>query len=316
MRDITHKPSTLRQATAESMVFISSATRELIEQGRLPKGNLFDVARAAAFLGAKATPQLLPHCHPVAIDAMDVIFEFIDSRSEPQVFADRNPEQSGISITVSAKSIGRTGIEMEALTAASVAALEIYDMLKPVDGSLEIAHIRLIEKTGGKTDHKKYLAPLATCAILVCSDATYLGKREDNSGRKIQEMLKDCGAQVLDYKVVPDEIEHIQRQVSQWASQDIQLIFTTGGTGLGPRDVTVQALSELFDKKADGIAEAMRAHGQTRTPLAMMSQSTAGVIRSSLVITLPGSTNGVKECLEAILPAVFHARKMIMGGGH
>jgi len=78
----------------------------------------------------------------------------------------------------------------------------------------------------------------------------------------------------------------------------------------------VEAVSELVDKRADGIVEAMRGHGQQRTPLAMMSRSVAGTIGNSLIVTLPGSTNGVKECLEAILPALFHARKMIMGGGH
>ncbi|NGM66526.1 bifunctional molybdenum cofactor biosynthesis protein MoaC/MoaB [Sphingobacterium sp. SGR-19] len=316
MRDISHKISTLRTASANAVIYITESTSIKIKQGQLPKGNLLDVARAAAFLGAKATPQLLPHCHPVNIDGMQVDFEYIYPSSHPDFFAGTRQSGAGILITVSAKSIGRTGIEMEALTAVSIAALELYDMLKPVDDQLEIGHIRLANKTGGKSDHKRFLAPLATCAVLVCSDATASGKRQDNSGRKIEEMLLATGAQVLDYQIVADEKPRIQQAIKTWVDRDIPFIFTTGGTGLGPRDVTVEAVSELVDKTADGIAEAMRGHGQQRTPLAMMSRSVAGTIGNSLVVTLPGSTNGVKECLEAILPALFHARKMMMGGGH
>ncbi|PRD53984.1 bifunctional molybdenum cofactor biosynthesis protein MoaC/MoaB [Sphingobacterium gobiense] len=315
MRDISHKISTLRTASANAVIYITESTAIKIKHDQLPKGNLFDVARAAAFLGAKATPQLLPHCHPVNIDAMQVDFDYIYPSSHPDFFTE--PQlNAGILITVAAKSIGRTGIEMEALTAVSIAALELYDMLKPVDDQLEIGHIRLANKTGGKSDHNRFLAPLASCAVLVCSDATASGQRQDNSGRKIEEMLLTTGAQVTDYQIVADDKLLIQQAIKTWVDRDIPFIFTTGGTGLGPRDVTVEAVSELIDKRADGIAEAMRGHGQQRTPLAMMSRSVVGTIGNSLVVTLPGSTNGVKECLEAILPALFHARKMMMGGGH
>lgn len=316
MRDISHKISTLRTALVNAVIYINAPTALRIKQGELPKGNLFDVARAAAFLGAKATPQLLPHCHPVHIDAMDVNFEYIYSGSHPDFFTGVQQSRVGILITVYAKSVGRTGIEMEALTAVSIAALELYDMLKPIDDQLEIGHIRLANKTGGKSDNERFLASLATCAVLVCSDAAARGQRQDNSGRKIEEMLLGVGAQVLDYQIMPDEKPMIQQVIKTWVNQDVQFIFTTGGTGLGPRDITVDAVSELLDKTAEGIVEAMRGHGQQRTPLAMMSRSVAGTIGNSLIVTLPGSTNGVKECLEAILPTLFHAQKMMMGGGH
>ncbi len=316
MRDITHKINTLRTSVASAVLYITDPTALKIKQDELPKGNLFDVARAAAFLGAKATPQLLPHCHPVNIDGMDVEFDYIYPDSHPAYFLGEQLTRVGIQITVSAKSIGRTGIEMEALTAVSVAALELYDMLKPVDKHLKISHVRLVNKTGGKSDNDRFLAPLATCAVLVCSDAAAAGRRQDNSGKKIKEMLLATGAQVLDYQIVADEKLDIQRVVREWSNVGIQFIFTTGGTGLGPRDVTVDAVSELLEKTANGIAEAMRNHGQQRTPLAMMSRSVAGTIGSSFIVTLPGSTNGVKECLEAVLPALFHVRKMMVGGGH
>jgi cyclic pyranopterin monophosphate synthase len=316
MRDITHKTSTLRKALATGIVYCSQATPDLIRNGQLPKGNLFDVARAAGFVGAKSTPLLLPHCHPVAIDAMDIQFEFLDMAKHEAVFGEGIRGRTGIVITGEAKSIGRTGIEMEMLTAVSVAALEIYDMLKPVDANLEIGNIRLLEKKGGKSDRKKYFNLPPVCAVLVCSDSTAQGKREDSSGKLIKDMLEAANAQVKYYEILPDEKELIQQKIRQWVAEDVHFIFTTGGTGLGPRDNTVSAVKEILERDADGIAEAMRAFGQARTPLAMMSRGVAGSIGETLILTLPGSSDGARESLEAILPAVFHARKMMKGGGH
>ena len=316
MRDITHKQISLRTAKAVGVIFCSPLTIELIQNNELPKGNLFDVARAAAFLGAKATPQLLPHCHPVTIDGMEVEFEILNKDLHSELFHDFILERTGIVIKGEAKSIGRTGIEMEILTGVSVAALEIYDMLKPVDAELEIGSIKLLEKKGGKSDRKKFFATPPICAVLVCSDSTAEGKREDKSGRLISEMLQQVNAHVKYYEVVEDDKQKIQQQIKSWVDEDVAFIFTTGGTGLGPRDNTVAAVKEILERDADGITEAIRVYGQMRTPLAMMSRAVAGSIAQTLIVTLPGSSDGARESLEAILPAVFHARKMMKGGGH
>ncbi|MDR3712535.1 MAG: bifunctional molybdenum cofactor biosynthesis protein MoaC/MoaB [Puia sp.] len=316
MRDITHKQVTLRTARAIGVVFCSQAAITLIRENALPKGNLFDVARAAGFIGAKATPQLLPHCHPVAIDGMEMQFDFLQNDLHEGWFFPEIFRRTGIVIMAEAKSIGRTGIEMEVLTAVSVAALEIYDMLKPVDKGLEIGNIRLLEKRGGKSDRDKIFVTPPVCAVLVCSDSTASGKREDKSGKLVKEMLEAVDARVKYYQVVPDEEEDIRRQIQEWVSRDVQFIFTTGGTGLGPRDRTVDAIKGILERDAEGIAEAMRVYGQMRTPMAMMSRGVAGSIGHTLIVTLPGSSDGARESLEAILPAVFHAREMMKGGGH
>jgi len=316
MRDISHKQITLRTARAVAVIFCSEKSIELIRSNELPKGNLFDVARAAGFLGAKLTPQLLPHCHPVTIDAMNFTFNFINRELHTELFAEDLLNRTGIVILGEAKSIGRTGIEMETLTAVSVAALEIYDMLKPVDTMLEIGNIRLLEKKGGKSDRNRYIEESPSCAVLVCSDSTAKGERNDKSGLLICDMLKKVNGNVLHYKILPDDKDSIQKQIKDWVADDVQFIFTTGGTGLGPRDNTVSAVKEILERDADGITEAMRTYGQMRTPLAMMSRSVAGTIGKTMIITLPGSPTGAKESLEAILPGVFHARKMMEGGGH
>jgi cyclic pyranopterin phosphate synthase len=285
MRDISHKQITLRTARAMAIIFCSGETIQMIKDEKLPKGNLFDVAKAAAFLGAKNTPNLLPHCHPVSIDGLEIQFEFLDNELHDSFLSFDTEGRSGIVITGEAKSIGRTGIEMEMLTAVSVAALEIYDMLKPVDTHLEIGGIRLLEKTGGKSDRKIFFATPPTCAVLVCSDSTANGSREDKSGMLIQQMLKEINANVKHYKIVADNKREIQQQIKEWVAEDIHFIFTTGGTGLGPRDNTVSAVKEILERDADGIAEAMRNFGQMRTPLAMMSRGVAGSIAETLIIT-------------------------------
>jgi molybdenum cofactor biosynthesis protein MoaC len=302
MRDITHKQITLRTAKATGILFCSATTIELIKNNQLPKGNLFDVARAAGFVGAKSTPQLLPHCHPVSIDGMDIQFDFLDKKIHGENF--------------DAAVFQRTGIVIEMLTAVSVAALEIYDMLKPVDKNLEIGAIKLLEKKGGKSDRDRFITGKPTCAILVCSDSCATGEREDKSGKIIQAILETLQVEVKAYNIVDDNKESIQKQLQQWVDDEIQFIFTTGGTGLGPRDITTEAVKELIEREAPGITEAMRSYGQMRTPLAMLSRSIAGTIGDTLIISLPGSTGGVKESLEAILPAVFHANNMIKGEGH
>lgn len=307
MRDITSKQITLRTAEATGILRCEESTLVLIRDQALPKGNPFEIARAAGLLGAKSTPSLIPHCHPVSIDSLEIRFDILDKEQG---------SESGIRITTLAKSIGRTGIEMEALTAVSVAALTLYDLLKPVDKSLEISSIRLTNKTGGKSSLKKYLGLSPTCAILVCSDSVAAGEQTDRSGHLTRKMLLETGAVISDYQVVGDETTLIQQRITEWVNQDLQFIFTTGGTGLGPRDQTVSAVKEILEKEAVGIAEAIRAYGQQRTPLAMMSRAVAGSVKNTLIITLPGSEDGVRESLEAILPVVFHARKMLLGAGH
>src|SRR5690242_7934390 len=127
MNDITRKNSVLRTATATATVLCSVTTIALIRENKLPKGNLFDVARAAGFLGAKATASLIPHCHPIPIEHLDIGFELQDEA-----------ECGKIMIQIFAKTIYKTGIEIEAITAATVTALTVFDLLKPVDANLEI----------------------------------------------------------------------------------------------------------------------------------------------------------------------------------
>ncbi|MCW7487730.1 bifunctional molybdenum cofactor biosynthesis protein MoaC/MoaB [Leptospira meyeri] len=304
MNDITGKRTTLRYAEAEGYVYCNPNTIERVKANNLPKGDLFGVAKAAALLGSKKTAELIPHCHPVPIDSFSIHFEILELKN-------------AIRIQTQAKSIGKTGIEMEALTGVTVAALVIYDLLKPIDKDIEISCIKLLEKKGGKTDSQiSKFASGSNAKILVCSDSCFAGKKEDGSGKVIAELLQTEGVEVLEILIVPDEPTEIQKVISSWSSEKIDLIVTTGGTGLGPRDNTTDTIKQMLDQEIPGIAEVMRSFGQDRTPFAMLSRSLAGRIGKSLIVTVPGSSNGAKESMTAILPAIFHAKKMMRGEGH
>ncbi len=148
--------------------------------------------------------------------------------------------------------------------------------------------------------------------VLTVSTSGYQGTREDTSGQAIKEALEPQGYQVVRYQIVPDDKDVITDKLSQWAgAADVDLIVTTGGTGLGPHDVTPEACLSVIDREVPGLAEAMRAATLQFTPMAMLSRSVAGLCGNTLIITLPGSTKGVRECLDVVNPVLPHAMELL-----
>ena len=313
MIDITHKITTLRQARAQALLLCQKETLIAIQAQQLPKGDLFNIAKAAAFLGAKQTAHLLPHCHPLLLEHLNITFDYIQAGQLNSETLGLAPDLFGIQIIVEVETVAKTGIEMEALTAASIAALTMMDLLKPIDKTVEIARVKLLAKKGGKSQYiqKKYQGLRAV--VLTCSDRASREEMKDLSGPRIVEKLQDFSVDILAQHIVPDETEQIANFVSQWAAEGVELIFTTGGTGFSQRDNTVAALQPLLDYQIPGISETMRNYGQLRTPYAMMSRSFAGVMDKSLVIAMPGSVSAVEDCLEAIVPYVFKGVEIIQG---
>ena len=151
-------------------------------------------------------------------------------------------------------------------------------------------------------------------AILTISDRGSKGEREDSSGPLIQEMVKDLPAEVVLYEIIPDEKEKIVEALKKSADRlRADLILTTGGTGLSPRDVTPDATLEVIEKEVPGFSEAMRAESLKKTPHAMISRAITGIRGSSLIVNLPGSPKSVRENLGVILPALPHALSKLKG---
>jgi cyclic pyranopterin phosphate synthase len=296
MIDITHKHTTLREAIAEATVLVSlPETIAAVKEKRVPKGDVLEAARVAGLFGIKRTSEMIPDCHPLPIEHAEVTFSV---------------EDMAIVVKVKVRTIYRTGVEVEAMHGASVAALTIYDMLKPIDKGISIERIRLLEKKGGKSDWKDAFDKPPRAAVLIISDGVASGKKEDKAGAAIIERLRNLGVQVGAQAVVADEPDQIVKQVKDWTAQGIDLILTTGGTGLSPRDRTPEAIAPILDREVPGIMEAARAYGQERMPLAIMSRGVAGMIGRTLVITLPGSTRGAQETMDALFPFVLHVLKV------
>ncbi len=151
-------------------------------------------------------------------------------------------------------------------------------------------------------------------AVLTVSDKGSQGQRQDESGPTIEEMLAPLGYERVRYEIVPDERDIIADRLRRWADGgDADLIVTTGGTGLAPRDVTPEATLDVVDRLVPGLAEVMRNESLKRTPMAMLSRAVAGTRCGSLIINLPGSPRAVRQCLEAVLPALPHAMEILHG---
>jgi len=302
MINITHKNTTLRTAIAQAIVKVSAKeTMQALLEKRVPKGDVFEMAKTAGLFAAKRTSDVIPDCHPLPIEFTQIRF----STSDLTIF-----------IEAEVHTVYKTGVEVEAMHAASVVALTMYDMLKPIDKNITIEQIKLLEKQGGKSSFIKQELKGLKAAVIVCSDSISKGVKEDRAGKAIIEKLKIYGVEIAAYEIIPDEELNIKERLNVFVQQKTNLIIYTGGTGLSPRDVTTQAIEPLLQKRIPGIEEAIRAYGQQRTPFSMLSRSVAGLINNTLVLALPGSTRGASESMDAVFPHLLHVFRVLKGANH
>ncbi len=301
MRDVSSKYSSLRTAKAAAILSVRPETIAAIKSGQLPKADPIAVARVAGIQAAKQTSTIIPYCHQVPIDYVGIDIQLLES---------------SIEVLSEVKAIWKTGVEMEALVAASTAALTLYDMLKIIDDTMEVKAVRLLEKKGGKSSLRVSGKGLKA-GVLVVSDSVSAKKSEDRSGKILAERLGALNFEVAYCEVLPDERSLIEAHLKGHADRkDVDLILTTGGTGIGPRDVTPEATLAVIERRLEGVEEAIRSFGQERLPMAMLSRAVAGTRGSTIIVNLPGSPGGVRDGIDAAFPALSHAFGMLRGEGH
>ena len=302
MVDITGKIKTHRSAVAQAIVKVSrQETITAVINKTVPKGHVLEAARVAGLFGVKRTSDMIPDCHPLPVESAKVRFSI---------------KGLEIKIEMEVHTVYKTGVEVEAMHGASVAALTIYDMLKPLDKEIEITGIKLITKKGGKSQYKVKLKRQIKASVIVCSDSISAGEKQDTSGKAIIERLKKYDIEINDYSIIADDIKVIQDKVLKLCKAKADLIILTGGTGLSKRDVTPEAILSILDREIPGIGEAARNYGQEQMPYAMLSRSFAGIKGETLILALPGSERGALESMDALFPYLLHVFNVMDNDSH
>jgi len=303
VKDIALKPTTLRLARAEARLVAPLEALALVRAGAVDKGDVREASKLAGIMAVKKTPELLPHCHPLPILDAEVAVDM---------------EKDGLRFEARVRAVAATGVEMEALTAVAAAALCAYDMLKPhcAQEKMRIEGVRLLEKTGGKSHFSERLAHPASAVVVVLSDTVASGAKPDTAGRAIAHALDGAGFQPVAYEVLPDEPGPLAARLRELVTGGVGFIATVGGTGLGPRDRTVEVVREMLTTEVPGLMEAARGFGQARTPFAMLSRGIAGFAGNTLVVTFPGSRRGAEETLAALQAGLVHLLDVFRGARH
>ena len=302
MIDVGEKPTTRREALARGRVVTTAEVVRLLVADGLPKADALATARIAGIAGAKRTSDLIPLCHPLPLDAVTV---------------ELRPADDTVLIEARVSTTGRTGVEMEALTAVTIAGLTLHDMVKAVDPGATLTDVQLIEKTGGKhgrwTRDQVRDVPEPTTRgggrVLVVSTGAAAGTREDTTGARIVAWLREQGLETPDAVVVADA--DVAAGLRAALLEAPEVLITTGGTGPSPTDRTPEATAALLDRPLPGVAEALRA--RAGTPTAALGRGVAGLANGSVVVNLPGSTGGVSDGLTVLADLLPHLRHQIRG---
>lgn len=319
MVDVTSKSPTLRRAEARGTIRMSAHAFQLVKDRKLPKGDALTLCEVSGILAAKQTANLLPLCHPLPIE-------------EVKVHCLLEEKTCSVHVACQVSTTAKTGVEMEALMGTNAALLCLYDLIKMVDPALLLENIRLNYKEGGKSGLWKH--PLATeeqlppkqvitdyfcglkCAVLTASDRVSKNLADDFSGPAAKTWLKERGANVVELRVVPDEKIEIQDVLRSFTRMRIPLVILTGGTGMGPRDVTISAITEMGAKEMKGFGELCRQEGAKVKKSAWLSNSGGFIFENTLFIALPGSPKAVEEGLSTLKELLPHALHILTGGNH
>jgi len=321
MADVRRKRPTPRRAVAVGELRAGPVGFAALAGRTLPKGDALAMAEVAGLQGAKQAWQLMPLCHPLSL-------EYVDVRCVPV------PERHAIRVYCETALSARTGVEMEALAGASAALLTLYDLTKPVEPALSIETVRLLFKEGGKKGlwihpdgmdaaERAHYRPDPgprldgeTVAVVTLSDRAAAGVYEDRSGAHLQAALQAMGAQVR-RRLLADGVEPLAQALREEAALGTALVLCTGGTGFGPRDLAPEALASVATRAVPGLPELLRSASSAHTPLAWLSRSASALVGDgTLVLLLPGSPKAVAQGIGILGPLLPHALAMMRGLPH
>jgi len=315
MVDVGEKAPSRRVARARARLRMSPDAAAAVRDGSGPKGEVLAVARLAGVQAAKQASGLIPLAHPLPLSYVDVD-AVVDA------------EGGLVTIEAEARTTAETGVEMEAMTAAAVAALTVYDMVKGLERGIEIEHVVLLEKRGGRSDYvregetaggsggsaEEAPRPVAGAAVVTISTSKAAGEGVDESGPKLRELAERLGLEVLAEEVVSDDAGAIAARLRALSDETrCALILTSGGTGVAPSDVTPEATRSVIEREIGGLGEAMRLASRPHTQNWMLSRGLAGVRGGTLIVNLPGSPRSIEEICGDLGEALGHALRLIAG---
>ncbi|MEM7811511.1 MAG: bifunctional molybdenum cofactor biosynthesis protein MoaC/MoaB [Planctomycetota bacterium] len=302
MVDVGSKPVTNRTAVAEGRVRVGAAVADAIRENGLKKGDLLSVARLGGIQAAKRTSDLVLMCHPLPLSHIAV---------------EATLKGETVVITASAKTAGQTGVEMEALTAVAGAALNVVDMGKALNPAIVIESLRVVEKRGGKSGPAGKPAADYRVKLLIASDTRSSGENEDKAiGPLTAAVEAFLGGAVVASVIVPDDAVRVEATLRGWLGDGPpDLILTSGGTGVGPRDVTPEATAAVIERPHPGLLDLARSRCLPGLPSAYLSRGVAGVAGRTLIVNLPGSPKGAVDTLRLMSDVLPHALDTVRGGG-
>lgn len=321
MADVRRKRPTPRRAVAVGELRAGPVGFAALAGKTLPKGDALAMAEVAGMQGAKNAAQLMPLCHPLSL-------EYVEVRCVPV------PQRHAIRVYCETALTAKTGVEMEALAGASAALLTLYDLTKPVEPALSIEAVRLLFKEGGKRglwmhpaglsdEERTHYRPRSdprldgeSVAVITLSDRASAGVYEDGSGALLEQGLRAMGAHVR-RRLLPYGIEPLAAALREEAASGTPLVLCTGGTGFGPRDLAPEALATIPARPVPGLAELFRSASSAHTPLAWLSRSACALVGDgTLVLLLPGSPKAVTQGMDILGPLLPHALAMMRGLPH
>jgi cyclic pyranopterin phosphate synthase len=319
MVDVSDKPVSTRVARARARLRMSRRAAEAVRDGSGPKGEVLAVARLAGVQAAKQTPALIPLAHPLPLSYVDV---------EARV----DPGKGLVELVAEARTTAPTGVEMEAMTAAAVAALTVYDMVKGLERGVAIEQVVLLEKRGGRSDYRLEedgagllegpvppARELRGAGVVTVSTSKAAGLGQDEGGPRLAALAQRLGLEVLASEIVSDDRNQLETLLRSLADdRGCALILTSGGTGVAGRDVTPEATRAVIEFEVDGLGEAMRAASQPYTANWMLSRALAGVRGGTLIVNLPGSPRSIEQIGDGLVEPLRHALDHQGGGdgGH